>query len=221
MAGLQAAGSTHEANAVNASTRSQIASKAAQALPGWLERIPPGRLAEFGFKDSKELKQARLLPPIAAVMPSHTPGEVLDRSVVESMLNRAPTEWVVPVAVDGRIACLLVLMQQRKGEWTVTSFGSAMRATRLQEGVQALGGLGSAPLERLHLVVFYEPTREFLLAPKPADHAWDWYGIDAASAKALSAMSDQEVAASLTQIRNAIPAPVNLQKSAGERKSRN
>jgi hypothetical protein len=205
----------------SAALKVQIARRAAQELPLWLERIPSGRLVEFGFKDGKELRQARLLPPIATAMPSRTRGNVLDRAAVEAVLSSNPAEWVVPVAVGERIACLLVLMLQTTGDWAVASFGSTLRATRLQDGLVALGGVKRAPFDRLHLVVFYEPNREFLLVRQSSDTGWDWYDIDAPRGRAPTVMDDPDIAASLTKIRNSPPSQNDLPQVPSERKSRN
>lgn len=183
-------------DAVDDPTRDVISGVAESAFRAWIEAVPPQGLASFGFRSEEERDRARTLPPIPFV----TPRRDSSREQVESELHARPVTWMVPVAVDRRVACL-VMVEDPEGEAPrAVELGKTFAANRLDA---ALRWLGWPPEERwrdLRFLSFVSPNLDLLLIEEPGG-SWRWLNLHGTVEPEAVEIEDEEIADLLEIVR--------------------
>lgn len=112
---------------------SALLAVAQAALPGFLEKIPDGLEARYGFGDPSEFLRTRLGTPIpvyhVAEMPVDTSTGFPDSSWSRPVSGKA---WRIPVLV-GPQARVLITVEDRQGQLVSVDFGGARLASEMDE----------------------------------------------------------------------------------------
>ncbi len=147
-------------SALHAQNHREILVAAGEGISEYLEKIPEGQEALFGFYNRSEFSRAGLGRPYQVM--------VLDPLFFEKDLEpgrdylRAAGEWMVPVAVDGYYRSVLTLALM-EGEWQVVGLGAAGLARELQDMEGRLGD----PDAPGRLLVVHPLTADFVLEQGP------------------------------------------------------
>jgi hypothetical protein len=122
--------------AAGESPPAEVGRAAEAGLPRFLEKIPAGALADYGFNTVAEREQARLGAPfrLAVITPQtllgYQAGDAFEALLTDTTL------WYFPVAIDGAIRCLLVVDRMPAG-WEAVSLGYVPLARALDALLRA------------------------------------------------------------------------------------
>ena len=135
---------------------------ARSGLPAFLDQIPPGSEADYGFGSGEEVRQATLGEPYRLHVVE--PRAVLDfvPGTPVSKLISATSLWYFPVEVAGRATAFLVV-EHEGSRCEAVSLGQAELARRVAEVASArFQPAGRRP----RLVVVYQAKEFFLADPE-------------------------------------------------------
>jgi len=153
-----------------------VTAAAQAALGPWIESIPTDQLERYGFGSAEEAARASLLEPL----PSYSPSRFADdfsRSWIESQLDEPALSWLVPVAVDRKIVCMIVVDTPVGGQPQAVEFGKSFAANRLSAGLRLLGGADHVAWRELRFLSYLGPNVDLLLL-REASGTWRWLNLE-------------------------------------------
>jgi hypothetical protein len=140
----------------------EILSQAQKGLPAFLNKIPPGTLAEYGFAENDPLAQAYLSKPFKVY--TITPTALLGAragSRIRDLLEETKL-WYFPVMINDQVRALLVV-DYLQGQWQAVSLGYANLARGLGTVMQRWPrSRGFNPL----LIAVFQANENLVLVPE-------------------------------------------------------
>lgn len=151
--------------------RIQVKSVADSALPTWIHQIPIEQLHKYGFDSKEEAGRSKVQQPIPFFSPPRARDKLI-RQEIESAVEGRPLTWIVPVALNGQIRCLLIIDALDGHLPEVVEFGKTFAANRLNAGIRALDLYGK-DWGGLRFLSFVDPTVDLLLF-RNVNKTWKW-----------------------------------------------
>jgi len=96
------------------------------SLTEWLEKIPAGREAQYGFRNRSDFSRASLGVPVQVF----TLDDAFFTQPGTSPTLKSTGEWRIPVIVDGK-NCALVTVVKINGDWKIVDLGAHVLAQEL------------------------------------------------------------------------------------------
>lgn len=143
--------------------REEVAKVGDTSLRYWLGEIPKGDLKRYGFSSGEEALLAKTLTPIPYYTPSRE-REKLKREYIEKQLEKPPPSWLIPVAVEQRIVCLIMVDAPTGKQPEAVEFGKTFAANRLDAAIRTLKLPGEAEWRQLRFLSFVEPPVDILIS---------------------------------------------------------
>lgn len=118
-------------------TIKEISSIAERDLKIFLENIPIGMEANYGFSDRKEFEKASLGKPISILFPTEYFYSSAPFDSSKTNYEISPI-WEVPIRVNGNIRCLLRLKNQIN-DYSLIGIGGSLTAIEIDRIMKEIG----------------------------------------------------------------------------------
>lgn len=142
------------------------------ALPDWLEKLPPEHLDQYGFKSRDEFENVKLGEPIITYAPNLASRSISIEKFERALLSGS-VRWWVPLEIQDRFACLLAARFSEENSVIVEGIGFRAFGERIQNARSFLASnIGkNARIEAVVLV--HEPDTDFVLSRDAAgENLW-------------------------------------------------
>lgn len=121
--------STHKLFAVVVDVNARVKAEAMAQVASFVNLIPQGKESEYGFLSRSDFSRIKI----------EEPYQVYYVTKEDQELALIPTNWRVPLSVNGKYKALLTV-ELRDGKPKVVDFGSRLLAEKLQEFEQLQAG---------------------------------------------------------------------------------
>jgi hypothetical protein len=177
-----------------------VSRSAEPALRSWLASIDRSAISNYGFRSPDEMQRAALLPPIPYFTPERKRATPPSKPSIEANLDELPTSWLVPVRIDDRIACVIVVDTIPGRPPEATEYGKTYTANRLTAGLRRLGWPNHIDWRNLRFLSFVDPNTDLLLHRTSA-RGWTWVNLAGTTAAEAVILTPEQLSSLLQLLR--------------------